>query len=207
MTRRRLPAEEAKSIILNHAKLLFIEKGYDRATMDDLCTSTQMSKGNLYHHFKNKEVLFLHLLSQHAEQTSQKWQLTVEKNGSSPSEQLLEMADLFGRDCENPLIQALEEYAKTLSSESEALTTLREITEIANDAIRQVLQKGISQGVFINEDMETLGFSVMSALVGATHLCLAMSTKLSGDEYAALHVNAVKLLLKGISLSVDSANR
>lgn len=198
MTRRRLPAEEAKTIILNHAKLLFIEKGYDRATMDDLCVSTQMSKGNLYHHFKNKEVLFLQLLTQHSEQMSQKWLRSAEQS-TSPSEQLLEMADLFGRDCESPLIQALEEYAKTLSSESEALATLREITEVAYRAIRQVLQKGIEQGVFINEDIETLSFGVMSTLAGATQLCLTMP-KLSGDEYAALHVNAIKLLLKGISI-------
>ena len=185
-------------MILNHAKLLFIEKGYDRATMDDLCVSTQMSKGNLYHHFKNKEVLFLQLLTQHAEDMSQKWLRSAEQS-TSPSEQLLEMADLFGRDCESPLIQALEEYAKTLSSESEALATLREITEVAYRAIRQVLQKGIEQGVFINEDIEALSFGVMSTLAGATQLCLTMP-KLSGDEYAALHVNAIKLLLKGISI-------
>ncbi|MGO4528185.1 TetR/AcrR family transcriptional regulator [Paenibacillus sp. 2TAF8] len=196
MTRRRLPAEEAKTIILNHAKSLFIEKGYDRATMDDLCVLTQMSKGNLYHHFKNKEVLFLKLLTRHTEQMSQKW-LHLMEQSLSPSEQLLEMADLLGRDCESPLIQALEEYARTLSSESESLATLKGITEIAYSAIRQVLQKGINQGVFINEDIETLSFGVMSTLAGATQLCLTMPN-LSGDEYAALHVKAVKLLLKGV---------
>ncbi|SCY00170.1 transcriptional regulator, TetR family [Paenibacillus polysaccharolyticus] len=87
------------------------------ATMDDLCALTQMNKGNLYHHFKNKEVLFLQLLTQHTEQMSQKW-LRLMEHTSSPSEQLLEMADLFGRDCESPLIQALEESSRTLSSES-----------------------------------------------------------------------------------------
>ncbi|MEC0307528.1 TetR/AcrR family transcriptional regulator [Paenibacillus lautus] len=198
MTRRRLPAEEAKTIILHHAKLLFIKKGYDRTTMDDICASTQMSKGNLYHHFRNKEVLFLQLLAQHAEQMSQKWLRSAEQS-TSPSEQLIAMADLFGRDCESPLLPALEEYAKTLSSESEALATLREITEAAYRAIRQLLQTGIDQGVFIQEDIETLSFTVMSTLSGATQLCLTMP-KLSGDEYAALHVNAIKLLLKGIAM-------
>ncbi|MFE4713591.1 TetR/AcrR family transcriptional regulator [Paenibacillus sp. NPDC056722] len=203
MTRRRLPAEEAKAIILNHAKLLFIEKGYDRATMDDLCTLTQMSKGNLYHHFKNKEVLFLQLLSQYSEESSQKW-LRLAERSTSPSEQLLEMADSFGRECENPLIQALEEYGRTLSSDSEALVTLREIVEVVYRAIREVLQQGVQQGVFINEDFETLSFSVISTLTGATQLCLAKPEKLSGDEYAALHVNAIKLLLKGISIDGTS---
>ncbi|RXZ83095.1 TetR/AcrR family transcriptional regulator [Paenibacillaceae bacterium] len=199
MTRRRLPAEEAKTMILNQAKLLFIEKGYDRATMDDLCASTRMSKGNLYHHYKNKEVLFLQLLTQHAEQTSQKWHRSIEQF-ASPSEQLIALADLLGRDCESPLLPAIEEYAKTLSSESEALTTLKEITEMAYRAIREVLQRGIEQGVFIREDIETLSFGVMSTLSGATQLCLTMP-KLSGDEYAALHINAISLLLKGISVS------
>ncbi|SEG59443.1 TetR/AcrR family transcriptional regulator [Paenibacillus sp. UNC499MF] len=198
MSRRRLPAEEAKTIILNHAKSLFVEKGYERATMDDLCTLTQMSKGNLYHHFKNKEVLFLQLLAQHSEQMSQKW-LHLGGKSKSPSQQLLDMAHLFGRDCESPLLPALEEYARTLSSESEAFATLKEITDAAYFAIKQVLQKGIDQGVFIHEDIDTLSFGVMSTMAGATQLCLTMP-KLSGEEYAALHVKAIKLLLKGISI-------
>ncbi|SFX54391.1 transcriptional regulator, TetR family [Thermoactinomyces sp. DSM 45891] len=198
MTRKRLSADESKKIILTHAKELFIEKGYDRATMDHLCTSTQMSKGNLYHHFKNKEVLFLQLLSQHAEETSQKWLDSLE-HSASPSEQLLAIAGLLGRDCETPLLPAIAEYGKTLSSESESLATLKEITEITYRAIRQVLQQGIEKGEFIDEDIEDLCFGVMSTLSGATQLCLTMP-KLSGDEYAALHTNAIKLLLKGISV-------
>lgn len=198
MPRRRLPAEEAKAMILNQAKVLFIEKGYDRATMDDLCEVTQMSKGNLYHHFKNKEVLFLQLLVQHAEQMSQKW-LRLAERSASPDERLLEMADLFGRECESPLLQAIEEFAKTLSNESEALSTLKELTEIAHRAVRQVLQEGMGQGVFIHEDIEMLSFSVMSTLTGATQLCLSMPL-LSGDEYADLHVKAIRVLLKGISI-------
>ncbi|MDQ0418883.1 AcrR family transcriptional regulator [Croceifilum oryzae] len=199
MTRKRLSADESKKIILTHAKQLFIEKGYDRATMDHLCASTQMSKGNLYHHFKNKEVLFLQLLSQHAAETSQKWLHSLE-NSASPSEQLLAIAGLLGRDCESPLLPAIEEYGRTLSSESESLATLREITNITYRAIQQVLQKGIEKGEFIDEDMEGLSFAVMSALSGATQLCLAMP-HLSGDEYAALHTNAIRLLLKGISVT------
>ncbi|WP_059049207.1 TetR/AcrR family transcriptional regulator [Paenibacillus senegalimassiliensis] len=199
MSRRRLPAEEAKSIILHHARLLFIKKGYDRATMDDLCVLTQMSKGNLYHHYKNKEVIFLQLLTQHTEEMSQKFFLLAEQS-TSPSEQLLEMADLFGRDCESPLIQAMQEYARLLTDESKSLSTLREITEIAYSAIKQLLQRGIDQGCFVNEDIETLSFGVMATLAGATQLCLTLPN-LSGDEYAELHVNAIRMLLRGISLS------
>ncbi len=62
--------------------------------------------------------------------------------------------------------------------------TLREITDVAYRAIKQVLQKGIDQGVFINEDIETLSFGVMSNIGCATQLCLTMP-KLSGEEYAA----------------------
>jgi hypothetical protein len=83
------------------------------------------------------------------------------------------------------------------------LTVLKEIEEVIFHEIRQVLQRGINQGVFINEDLETLSFGVMSTLVGATQLCLS-KPKLSGDEYAALHVHAIKLLLKGISTKEHS---
>lgn len=61
-----------------------------------------------------------------------------------------------------------------LSSDSEALTTLKEITEMAYRHIGQVLERGIEKGIFIQENIEIWSFSVMSTLSGATQLCLTM---------------------------------
>lgn len=41
---------------------LFSSTGYNKASVDDICTEAGISKGAFYHHFKSKQELFLALL-------------------------------------------------------------------------------------------------------------------------------------------------
>jgi AcrR family transcriptional regulator len=50
---------EAKDRIIKTALKIFMKKGYDSASMSDVVAETQLSKGGIYHHFKNKKDLFL----------------------------------------------------------------------------------------------------------------------------------------------------
>lgn len=57
MARNKYPEETVKKI-LDIAKKLFLEKGYDKTSMQDIVNGLGMSKGAIYHHFKSKEELF-----------------------------------------------------------------------------------------------------------------------------------------------------
>ncbi len=48
--------------ILEAALHVFAEKGYHRAVVDDIVRASGTSKGAVYHHFPNKEALFLALV-------------------------------------------------------------------------------------------------------------------------------------------------
>jgi AcrR family transcriptional regulator len=52
--------------ILQAALQVFAEKGYHRALVDDIVRASQTSKGAVYHHFPNKEALFLALVDEFA---------------------------------------------------------------------------------------------------------------------------------------------
>lgn len=52
-------AEKTKEHILNTAFKLFLQKSYREVTMQELQSAAQISRGGLYHHFKNKEEIFL----------------------------------------------------------------------------------------------------------------------------------------------------
>lgn len=52
-------AEKTKAHILNTAFQLFLQKSYREVTMQELQEKAQMSRGGVYHHFKNKEEIFL----------------------------------------------------------------------------------------------------------------------------------------------------
>lgn len=52
--------------ILQAALEIFAQKGYHRALVDDIVRVSGTSKGALYHHFQNKEALFLALVDEFA---------------------------------------------------------------------------------------------------------------------------------------------
>ncbi len=46
--------------IVKNALILFNEKGYDGASISDIASATGVSKGIMYHYFKNKDALYLY---------------------------------------------------------------------------------------------------------------------------------------------------
>ncbi|NCB93055.1 MAG: TetR/AcrR family transcriptional regulator [Clostridia bacterium] len=58
MSRNKYP-EETVTLILNVAEKLFLEKGYDDTSIQDIINGLGgLSKGAVYHHFKSKEDIF-----------------------------------------------------------------------------------------------------------------------------------------------------
>ena len=55
-------SEETRAKILEAALKLFSARGYNKASVDDICKEAGISKGAFYHHFKSKQALFLALL-------------------------------------------------------------------------------------------------------------------------------------------------
>ena len=57
MARNKYPEETVRKI-LDTAERLFIEMGYDRASLQEIIDETGLSKGAIYHHFASKEDIF-----------------------------------------------------------------------------------------------------------------------------------------------------
>jgi AcrR family transcriptional regulator len=49
------PAEERKNEILDVAEQLFVEKGFDNTSTNDIINEIGIARGTLYYHFKSKE--------------------------------------------------------------------------------------------------------------------------------------------------------
>jgi AcrR family transcriptional regulator len=56
--KRKQPKNIRLEAILKGAIAEFVTKGYERATVDSIAKKAGISKGGVYHHFKNKEELF-----------------------------------------------------------------------------------------------------------------------------------------------------
>lgn len=69
MARNKHP-EETVNLILDAASKLFIEKGYDGTSLQDIINETKLSKGAIYHHFSSKEEIFERICGQIGEANS-----------------------------------------------------------------------------------------------------------------------------------------
>ncbi|MCC7367600.1 MAG: TetR/AcrR family transcriptional regulator [Chloroflexi bacterium] len=68
-----VPARQDRAVtrqerILDAALDVFAEQGYQQATVDDIASSAQTSKGGIYFHFPGKDAIFLALLDRSAKQ-------------------------------------------------------------------------------------------------------------------------------------------
>ena len=70
MSRQKDP-ETRKNEIIQVAEELFLEKGYEDTTVDDILQRTGLSKGGFYHHFKSKNEVFMSIIDKITDQSVQ----------------------------------------------------------------------------------------------------------------------------------------
>ena len=110
MARNRHP-EETVNLILDVAFRLFMEKGYEHTSIQDIINGLGgLSKGAIYHHFKSKEDIFVAVTDR----------MTAESNRMLAG--IRDRSDLSGR-----------EKLKTIFKESISVPALKDIFTVAPD--------------------------------------------------------------------------
>ena len=61
MGRREDKRELTRQQMLDAARVLFIERGYENTSLEDISEKANVSKGTFYYHFESKEDLVVHL--------------------------------------------------------------------------------------------------------------------------------------------------
>jgi AcrR family transcriptional regulator len=63
-SRRSQHTADTRGALLNAARRLFGSRGYGGVSLDEVCARARVTKGALYHHFENKQDLFLGVYEQ-----------------------------------------------------------------------------------------------------------------------------------------------
>ena len=91
MEGKRLSKEKRREQIKGIALKLFIDNGYSKTTMDEIVQAVGISKGGMYHHFSNKEEIFLELLKDGNEYRKNLVVEYMKENSQSRNEKIVEM--------------------------------------------------------------------------------------------------------------------
>lgn len=90
MARNKHP-EQTVQLILDTASRLFIQKGYDRTTLQDIITATGLSKGAIYHHFASKEAILIAVVDKIGDYNNAVLSEVRDRKGLTGAEKLREM--------------------------------------------------------------------------------------------------------------------
>ncbi|GIN62588.1 hypothetical protein J27TS8_25810 [Robertmurraya siralis] len=183
-----------KQLIMEKAGSLFMTKGYNGVSVNDICKEAGVSKGSLYHHFQSKEQLLLDVIEEDAKKWQKKWE-HLTKSRQLATEQLVLLAEHYAEDFQNPLSTALEEFARSQVITEEILAKITSINEVTLQACRSVIKKGMEQGEFQNRNLEDTVLIVSSTLEGLGKIYYTNNKK----ENKRIYRQAVQLLLDGLS--------
>ena len=91
MARNKYPQETVEKI-LSVSMQRFLEKGYERTTIQDITDHLGgLTKGAIYHHFKNKEAIFYAIAEREGRQVERDMQAIRDQPGKTGLEKLREM--------------------------------------------------------------------------------------------------------------------
>jgi AcrR family transcriptional regulator len=76
---RKENAKETIERIIAVSTRLFLEKGYERTSMQDFVDALGLSKGGVFHHFKSKEDILNAVLDRQSDYTEQRYQKLIEE--------------------------------------------------------------------------------------------------------------------------------
>lgn len=193
----RIDGEETKKRILQKATQLFVQKGYAAVTMNEVCAVAKVSKGSLYHHFPSKDELFLYVV----EDDTQQWLSDWEQKRSLISgieQRFYALGEHYADDYQNPLIRALEEYARSRPHTDEVHQRLCQLYESASEACRNLLQEGIDSGYLIKGSLDNYVIIVSGLLEGITRVSELTAFAKTPEDMMACYREAISMLLQGI---------
>lgn len=193
VSRKTYNPAQTKENILMQARNLFSQKGYTATSIRDICDATGVSKGSIYHHFKNKEDLFIQLAEHSFGDSWKEWD-TLSAKYSSVIDKLYAYSEFFVETVDKPLNKAGEDFMATVGLESEEGQKFLGIVTGYAQRFENLVAEGIASGEFKPEDPKQLSFIILSYYSGLSD----SHQFLDKEAMKGLFRNATDLLLDGI---------
>ncbi len=163
MARNKYP-EETVSLILDTALKLFIQKGYEHTSIQDIIDRLGgLSKGAIYHHFKSKEEILVAVTNKLAEQSNKMLFEIRNCPGLTGKEKLKKLlTDSVNRSVHDEIFTAAPNIG---SSPALVFSILQEtVNYTAPEYVLPIIEQGVADGSIRTEHPQELAELIM--LVG-----------------------------------------
>lgn len=147
-------ADVRKAEILDAAEKLFNEKGYSKATTEDILEMTGIARGTLYYHFKSKEDILLAMIERQIEQRRQTMRDIAENTAISAVEKLFQVIELLSHN--GTLAEGLHEKENSELHQKSFQRSLLRYTPVMTEIVEQGIKSGEFSTPYPKESVELL---------------------------------------------------
>lgn len=185
---------ERKVTILKVAQELFSKFGLEKTTMDEIAKMARMGKASIYYYFKSKEAIFKEVVVKEGKVIQDKIRIAI-NNENTPQEKVAAYfitRVLSVKELTNYYSALRDNYLDHYSFIEKAREAhdIFEKTTIAN-----ILQEGVSEGIFDIKDVHLIAEIIVVALKG---LELSWSIDKTESEIRDDIDMLLKVLFKGM---------
>ena len=187
---------ESKIHILNTALAVFAEKGFAKASMNDIVRASGLSKGGVYWHFKSKDELIAAIFDQFFVEQLALLDVMLAGDGTAVAK-LTQLATMTGQSVAAMASQfptPLEFYALA-SREAGLATTLQTHFQSYETKITTLVNQGIAHSEFRSVDSQATAKTIIALFEGML-LIWAIAPEMMNLETQV--ETAVQLLLQGL---------
>lgn len=136
-----------KNELVALAEKLFVEKGYEETSVEDILKASGLSKGGFYHYFKSKEEVLVESINHLTEGLLKEGEAIIEDKGVNALDKL----NLFmGRKVafQNPKKEAVKYLCMIMKSDFTIYKYFQTIAQKYVDPLARIIEQGVAEGVF-----------------------------------------------------------
>ena len=159
---RIAPGPDRRIDILKSAAAAFRRRGYHGASVDEIASALEMTKGNLYYYFRNKEEI-LYACHDYSLDVLLALLDDVQAESSPPDVKLRKLVLAFV----HVILDELQGTALTLDLQALSPPLLRKVIarrDVFDRGLRAIIQQGMDEGRFAAGDPKMVAFAVMGAV-------------------------------------------
>jgi len=188
--------QERRKQILDAAEKVFIQRGFNKARMDDIVTESGLSKGALYWYFKSKDEIILALMDRFfsGEMQAEEELISNEGDARQQLEAFFDAAFDDVRRFEERMSLGYEFFSLAARTE-EVRDAIRGYYRRYQATLSQIIQQGIDSGEFISIDPDDAATAVISIVEGMALMWFIDPELLDWDRIGDL---PTRIFLQGI---------
>ncbi len=150
MGRNKYPEQTVEKILSVSSKL-FVEKGYDKTSVQDILDALGISKGGLYHHFKSKEEILDAVIQRHTQHAmGMLYDLIQNTEARNVKEKLQKIILTFATDTKTHEINTV--LSSQIKNPQFVVSGVQNSVNIDAPIIAKLIEEGNRDGSFQTDD-------------------------------------------------------